>query len=100
MFVVSYRAATRVKALQEINVKLERRLFFDFVDERKVTFADIVERSLRRGKPAEQVLAARLFSLLCVQLGVECGEIYEQLRPVLLTTFSDTTVPAVTRGAV
>ncbi|XP_020291860.1 interferon-related developmental regulator 2 [Pseudomyrmex gracilis] len=41
----------------------------DFVEDRKMTIADAVERGLKKGRGEEQSTAARLGSLLCVQLG-------------------------------
>ncbi|OQV14095.1 putative Interferon-related developmental regulator 1 [Hypsibius exemplaris] len=90
---------SRETALAEINLGLERRLLYDFIVGRVETFADIVERSLRRGKSAEQNLAARLSALLCVQLGGDCGEFFNKVRSALLTTYSDVSVSALARAA-
>ena len=40
----------------------------DFLDDRRATLADIIEKSLKRGKGAEVQAAARLSLLLAVQL--------------------------------
>ncbi|XP_071638614.1 interferon-related developmental regulator 1-like isoform X2 [Temnothorax longispinosus] len=41
----------------------------DFVEDRKMTIADATERGLKKGRGDEQSTAARLSTLLCVQLG-------------------------------
>lgn len=59
---------TRVNALQAMSEIFMHHYMFDFVDDRKITILDIVEKSLKRGKGAEQALAAKLASLLVIQL--------------------------------
>ena len=41
----------------------------EFLEDRKMTIADSVERGLKKGRGDEQATAARLSTLLCVQLG-------------------------------
>ncbi|XP_015586439.1 interferon-related developmental regulator 2 [Cephus cinctus] len=41
----------------------------DFVEDRKMTITDSIERGLKKGRGDEQSTAARLSTLLCVQLG-------------------------------
>lgn len=64
-------AQTRTQAIQTICETLQHRHIPDFVDDRKITIMDIVEKSLRRGKGTEQEWAARLAPLLIIQLGGE-----------------------------
>lgn len=63
----------------------------EFVYDRRLTITDCIERSLKKGRGAEQVSAAALAPLLCVQLGP--GDASEQLckdlRPVLSITAHD-----------
>ncbi|GAV07907.1 hypothetical protein RvY_17687 [Ramazzottius varieornatus] len=92
-------AKTRETALAEISLGLERRYLFEFVLAREATLFDIVERSLRRGKSTEQILAARLCALLCIQLGADCMETYSKIRPLLLTVFCDVAVSPLSRAA-
>ncbi|XP_043283529.1 interferon-related developmental regulator 2 [Venturia canescens] len=42
----------------------------DFVEDRKMTITDCIERGLKKGRNEERCSAARLSTLLCVQLGV------------------------------
>lgn len=62
-------AQTRTQSLQSICETLQHRFIPDFIDDRKITVMDIAEKSLRRGKGAEQEWAARLAPLLVIQLG-------------------------------
>lgn len=59
----------RIQALQNICQIFQHNHIPEFVEDRKVTVADIVEKSLRRGKREEQEWAARLSSLLILQIG-------------------------------
>ncbi|KAG7214069.1 hypothetical protein KM043_001434 [Ampulex compressa] len=48
----------------------------DFVEDRKMTITDSIERGLKKGRGEEQSTAARLSTLLCIQLGAfESAEI-------------------------
>ncbi|XP_031786163.1 interferon-related developmental regulator 2 isoform X2 [Nasonia vitripennis] len=42
----------------------------EFVEDRKMTIADSIEKGLKKGRGEEQSSAARLSTLLCVQLGM------------------------------
>jgi hypothetical protein len=46
----------------------------DFVESRRVTITDLVERGLKKGKGAESVAAARLALLLAMQLD-DCEDV-------------------------
>ncbi|XP_073822685.1 interferon-related developmental regulator 1 isoform X1 [Musca autumnalis] len=84
-------AQTRVLALQSICEILMHRYMPDFVDDRKVTLIDVIEKSIRRGKGSEQVWGARLAPLLVLQLGGDEG-ISKALNQFLLTTVQDKSV--------
>lgn len=66
---------------------------------RKLTLCDGIERCLKKGKGAEQAVAAQLAVLLCVQLGAlqDCEEVSQILKPVLLQTATDKSVSAAAR---
>lgn len=66
-------AQTRCNALQSMCEILQHRYMPEFIEDRKVTIQDLVEKSLKRGKGAEQGWAAQLASLLILQLGVNDG---------------------------
>lgn len=84
-------AQTRTQALQSICEILMHRYMPDFVDDRKVTLIDCIEKSIRRGKGAEQSCAARLAPLVVLQLGGDV-EISKELNQCLLTTVQDKAV--------
>lgn len=62
-------AQTRIQALESILELFMHRFVPEFVEDRKLTILDVIEKSLRKGKGKEQALAARLAALLMMQLG-------------------------------
>ncbi|XP_053987762.1 interferon-related developmental regulator 2 [Hylaeus anthracinus] len=72
----------------------------DFVEDRKMTIADAVERGLKKGRSEEQSTAARLSTLLCVQLGAfESAEtVCKDLKSTLTFIASDTTASTQARS--
>lgn len=84
-------AQTRALALQSICEILMHRYMPDYVDDRKVTLMDCIEKSIRRGKGSEQAWGARLAPLLVLQLGGDEG-ISKTLNQFLLTTVQDKSV--------
>jgi len=84
-------AQTRVQALQAICELLMHRYMPDFVDDRKMTLMDFVEKSIRRGKGQEQVWGARLAPLLVLQMGGDEG-ISKAMNQFLLNTVQDKSV--------
>lgn len=70
---------------------LQHRYMPDYIEDRKVTIQDVAERSLKRGKGAEQGWAAQLSSLLILQLGVD-DAIAKALCETLLITCQDNAV--------
>lgn len=74
--------------------------FFFYV--RRITIADGIERSLRKGRGEEQGAAATLAPVLCVQLGVgdASEEVCRNLKPILLIVANDTSVSPVARAKV
>uniref|UniRef100_U5EVZ4 Putative interferon-related developmental regulator n=1 Tax=Corethrella appendiculata TaxID=1370023 RepID=U5EVZ4_9DIPT len=82
---------TRINGFQTIIDLLVHHYMPDFIDDRKITIIDGIEKSIRRGKGSEQSWAARLIPLLIIQLdGVdELNEILKTLKQVLLATGQD-----------
>lgn len=78
-------AQTRVIALQAMSDTMMHRFLPDFIDDRKITIMDIIEKSIRRGKGNEQALAAHLAPLLIMQLGGD-EEIAKSIGTLLLVT--------------
>ncbi|XP_076220825.1 interferon-related developmental regulator 1-like isoform X2 [Nomia melanderi] len=64
----------------------------DFVEDRKMTITDSIERGLKKGRGEEQSTAARLSTLLCVQLGAfESAEtVCKDLKNTLTFIINDT----------
>lgn len=83
-------AQTRVKALQDITEILQHRHIPEFLEDRKLTIMDIVEKSVRRGKVLEQESALRLATLLIIQLGGE-DDISSTVCQILSTTVQNRT---------
>lgn len=82
---------TRINAFQTINEILVHHYIPDFIDDRKVTLMDAVEKSLRRGKGVEQAWAARIIPLLVIQIEAleDIGTLVTALKPLLLITAQD-----------
>lgn len=72
----------------------------DFVEDRKMTITDSIERSLKKGRSEEQSSAARLSTLLCVQLGMyESAEVAcRNLKSILTLIAADTTASTQARS--
>lgn len=79
---------TRTQALQVMIETFMHHCMYDFLDERRVTIMDIIEKSLKRGKGQEQALAAKMSALLLVQLQGD-EEIAKTLSPLLQCTVQD-----------
>lgn len=92
-------AVTRTKALDTMCQILLKRYSPDFMDNRKATVSDIVEKSLKRGKGAEVHTAAKLSLLLGLQL-LDAEEVYKELKTTMLHLVADNTQPPSARAAV
>lgn len=79
---------TRTQALQVMTEIFMHHCMYDFVDERRATIMDIIEKSLKRGKGQEQALAAKLAAILLIQLQGD-ADVVKTLSPILQTTISD-----------
>lgn len=81
---------TRVQSLQVMNEIFMHHSMYDYIEERRVTVMDIIEKSLKRGKGQEQALAAKMAALLLIQLQGD-EEIVKALAPLLQQTALDKT---------
>lgn len=81
----------RTAALQAVVDELSHRHLADCVEDRKCTMMDLIERSLRRGKGAEQTLGAHLVPLLVLQIG-DADIVARALGPLLLQTAQNAAV--------
>ena len=82
-------AAGRVNALQAICTAFSKKFVPDFVENRRMTIIDIVEKSLKKGKASEQVAAANLAVALCIQLRGEADDLYKSTKPILMAVMAD-----------
>lgn len=91
----------RTSALISISTAFMKKLVPDFVEDRRMTLTDIVERAMKKGKPAEQVAAANLAVLICVQMGgsTSAEEVVKDLRSTFITTVLDPSAPLKARSA-
>lgn len=82
---------TRMNAFQVINETLVHHYIPEFIDDRKMTLMDVIEKSIKKGKGAEQAAAARIIPLLVIQLegSEEINGMINVLKPVLLATAQD-----------
>lgn len=62
-------AKGRTSCFSEIEKIFALKYIPDFVEDRKMTISDCVERGLKKGRSDERCTAARLSTLLCIQLG-------------------------------
>lgn len=94
-------AQGRTMALEAMCTAFMKKFIPDFVEDRRMTITDIVERALKKGKVVEQIAAARLAVLLCVQLGGSpSGEdVMKDLRSVFVTVMLDPAAPMKSRAA-
>lgn len=81
-------AKSRTTCFNGIEKAFTLKYIPDFVEDRKMTITDGVERALKKGRADEQSAAARLSSLLCVQLGAfdSAEMITKDLKTVLVST--------------
>ncbi|XP_038069222.1 interferon-related developmental regulator 2-like [Patiria miniata] len=83
----------RKDCLEGLKKALARKVLTDFIENRKVTISDCVERCIKKGKSDEQALAASVGTLLLIQLGAgdDSEGIFNDLRHLLKTTLLDKT---------
>lgn len=95
-------ASGRVNALDAISRAFVKKYIPDFVDDRRVTLTDIVERSIEKGKGSEITSACNLAVLLCLQLdGVDTiQEVYGDLKSLLITVLHDASASPGARASV
>jgi len=82
-------AAGRVNSINAICSAFSKKFVPEFVENRRMTLIDIVERSLKKGKASEQVAAAGLAVALCIQLRGVADELYRDVKPILAVIMND-----------
>lgn len=88
---------TRTQSLQVMNEIFMHHCMFEFIDERRATIMDIIEKSLKRGKGQEQALAAKMSALLLIQLQGD-EEVVKTLASLLQHTALDKSATADARA--
>ncbi len=94
-------AQTRTMALESMCTAFLKKYLPDFVEDRRVTITDIVEKAVKRGKPAEQIAASRLAVIALLQLGgSEASEDFvKDLKPAMITLMLDPAASCKSRAA-
>lgn len=94
-------AKTRQDALKSIHSALSQKLLMDFLEDRKMTLTDALERSLKKGKGEEQSQAANTCSALCIQLGAydDVDVVFRSLHSTLLTVMLDNSAATKARSS-
>lgn len=90
----------RVEALNGLCRAFGKKFVPEFVDNRRLTIQDIIERSLKKGKSGEQAAAANLATSLCIQLRGEADDMYRDIKPILITIMTDKSSSASARISV
>jgi len=95
-------AAGRTGALDAICRAFCKKYIPDFVDDRRVTLTDIVERAVKKGKGSEIVSGCNLCILLCLQLdSVDyIQEVFKDLKSIFVTLLNDASVGPAARSAI
>ncbi|XP_046613305.1 interferon-related developmental regulator 2 [Neodiprion virginianus] len=93
-------AKSRTTCFNGIEKAFTMKYIPDFVEDRKMTITDSIERALKKGRGDEQSAAARLASLLCVQLGAfDSAEIIvKDLKTVLISTANNKSISPTARA--
>lgn len=91
----------RTNALKALCTGFFKRYLPDFVEDRRVTLTDIVDKAVKKGKPDEKVAAANLAVMICVELGTSTAseEVFKDLKPLFTTQILDNSVSAKARAA-
>lgn len=90
----------RVEALNALCRAFGKKLIPEFVDNRRLTIQDIIEKALKRGKSGEQAAAANLATALCIQLRGEADDMYRDIKPFLVTIMTDESASSLARISV
>jgi len=92
-------AQGRTKAIDAVCHAFLKRYIPDFVDTRRATICDVVERSLKKGKGGEVTSAAKLAVLLCLQLD-DAEQVFKDLKSLMVHMAQDASVAPTSRAAV
>ncbi|XP_014237348.1 interferon-related developmental regulator 1 [Trichogramma pretiosum] len=85
----SKSAQSRVSHFRKVGKSFTDKYVPDFIEDRKFTLTDAIERSLKKGKGEEQSTAAKLSTLMCAQLGDYAEDVYKDLKPTMTKIAND-----------
>lgn len=93
-------AQGRTASLESVAKAFIKKCVPEYVIDRRFTLTDGVERSLKKGRSAEQAAAAQLAPLLCVQLGAgeHSEEVCRELSPTLTVVAHDNSASPLARA--
>ena len=100
------RYSTRETALKGLAKTLCSSYSFEIVDKKlvilayrsciflttnnsRITIAEGLKRSLKKGREAEQQLAAQTLSLVVLTLGADSEDLFSEFQPILFTMLKD-----------
>lgn len=96
-------AKDRTKALDNLRKAFSKKFIPWYLEDRRMTISDTIERGLKRGKVEEQIAAANLVGVFCAQIGSSDDsdvDSYNALRSILTPLMLDPTADPRTRGHV
>lgn len=88
------RYSTREAALAAFNRGLSFRYSYDDVINQRTSIIEALKKSLKKGREAEQRLAAHSLCLVALTLGVECADLYNEFSPSLVALIKDQSTDA------
>lgn len=82
---------TRIDSFIAIEKIFATKVLSEFVDDRRVTLSDAIERALKKGDSREIIIAAKLSTSMCIQLGSydTTETVCENFKPLLMTIAND-----------
>ncbi|KAL7299468.1 hypothetical protein TKK_0007708 [Trichogramma kaykai] len=80
---------TRVSHFLKVGKSFTDKCVPDFIEGRKFTLTDAIERSLKKGKGEERSAAAKLSTLMCAQLGDCAEDVYQELKATMIKIAND-----------
>lgn len=95
-------AKERTKAFDNLRKAFSKKYIPWYLEDRRMTVSDTIERGLKRGKVDEQIAAASLVGVFCAQIGSSEGDVetYSALKSALTPLMLDPTADPRTRGQV
>ncbi|CAB0042123.1 unnamed protein product [Trichogramma brassicae] len=85
----SKSAQSRVSHFLKVGNYFTDKCVPDFIEGRKFTLTDAIERSLKKGKGEERSAAAKLSTLMCAQLGDCAEDVYRDLKATMTKIAND-----------